>query len=268
MSNIDLTMIFSIALITIISVLIYLAASKLISTAAQRTNVQPEKIEAINNIVKIVTASLAFISILGTLKIDVTGLIAGVGIGALAIGFAAQTLISNFISGLFLFFEGVFSLGDYLQVGDVIGRVVKMSFRTTQLETIDANIVTLPNSLLASSQVINLTDGKREILLTIQEKIDIYADFQLAKQLMLDAVNEVDEVVKDDAHHPTILLDQEPVQWSTTLTLYFTAVSMNWHITQSQIREVIKHKFKEAGILPPVPAIARTRIADIQNEIK
>jgi small conductance mechanosensitive channel len=266
-TQIDLPMIFSIALITIVSIVIYYAVTRLITTTAQRTKIQPEKVDAIINIVKIVIGSLAAIMILGTLNIDITGLIAGVGIGAIAIGFAAQTLISNFISGLLLFFEDVFDHGDYIQVGDVIGRVVKMSFRTTQLATIDGNIVTLPNNLLASNQLINLTDGKPEILLTIRETIDIYANAQQAKRLMLEALTDINGVIMNDDHKPVITLDQESGLWSTTLTLYVTAVSTNWHLTQSQIKETIKHKFKAACILPPVPAFARIRIPDIQKEL-
>jgi len=267
LTQIDLPMIFSIALITIAGIVIYYTVTRLITTTAQRTRIQPEKVDALINIVKIVIGSLAFIMILGTLNIDITGLVAGVGIGAIAIGFAAQTLISNFISGMLLFFEDVFDHGDYIQVGDVIGRVVKMSFRTTQLATIDGNIVTLPNTILASNQLINLTDGKPEILLTITETIDIYADSQHAKQLMLEALNDLDSVIVDKDHQPVITLDQEPTQWSTTLTLYVSASSTDWHITQSQIKEAIKRKFHAGRILPPVPAFARIRIPDIQKEI-
>lgn len=267
LTQIDLPMILSIALITIVSIVIYYTVTRLIKTTVQRTNIQPEKIDAIINVVKIVIGSLALIIILGALNIDVTGLVAGVGIGAIAIGFAAQTLISNFISGMLLFFEDVFDHGDYIQVGDVIGRVVKMSFRTTQLATIDGNIVTLPNNLLASNQLINLTEGKPEILLTVTETIDIYADSQSAKQLMLESLTDIKGVIVNDDNQPIITLDQDPAQWSTTLTLYVTVNSTNWHITQSQIKEAIKRKFQIARILPPVPAFARIRIPDIQKEI-
>jgi len=106
--------------------------------------VQKERVDAVTNVIKTLLVVLAFISILGALRIDVTGLIAGIGIGAIAIEFAAQTLISNLISGLFLFFEGVFNIGDYIRVSGTMGRVTKMSFRTKQLETIDGNIATLP----------------------------------------------------------------------------------------------------------------------------
>lgn len=266
-SQLDLPMIFSVTLIVIITLVVYYVISKLVSTTARRVSAQPDKVGAIINIVKIVCGVLGFISILGAIKIDVTGLIAGVGIGALAIGFAAQALISNLISGLFLFFEGVINFGDYIQIGEVIGKVVKMSFRTTQLETIDGNIVTLPNSLLASTQVINLTNGKKEILLTIQETIDIFADYSTAKRLMLDAVNEVDGVISDSTHQPTILVDRNPVQWSILLTLYVTVTSTEWYIIQSNLKEAIKKQFEAAGIIPPVPAFARGRIEDIKKEL-
>ena len=266
-SQIDLPMIFSVTLIVIITLVVYYVISKLVSTTARRVKVQPDKVDAIINIVKLVCGVLGFISILGAVKIDVTGLIAGVGIGALAIGFAAQALISNLISGLFLFFEGVINFGDYIQIGEVVGKVVKMSFRTTQLETIDGNIVTFPNSLLATTQIINLTNGKNEILLTIQETIDIFTDYSKVKGLMLDAVNEVNGVIIDSTHQPTILVDRNPMQWSTLLTLYVTVTSTEWYIIQSNIKEAIKKKFEAAGIIPPVSAIARHRIEDIKKEL-
>jgi small conductance mechanosensitive channel len=267
LSQIDLPMIFSVALIIIVTLVAYHVISKLVSTTARRVKVQPDKVNAITNIVKIACGGLGFISILGAIKIDVTGVIAGVGIGALAIGFAAQALISNLISGLFLFFEGVINFGDYVQIGEVIGKVVKMSFRTTQLETIDGNVVTFPNSLLATTQIINLTNGKPEVLLTIQETIDIYTDTTRAKALMIDAVKDVEGVVIDSTHQPTILVDRNPMQWSTVLTLYVTATSTDWHIVQSNIKERIKKKFEAAGIIPPIPAIARGRIEDIKKEL-
>ena len=267
LSQIDAPMIFSVTLIIIITLVAYYIVSKLVSTAARRVKVQPDKVDAIVNIVKIVCGVLGFISILGAIKIDVTGLIAGVGIGALAIGFAAQALISNLISGLFLFFEGVINFGDYIQIGEVVGKVVKMNFRTTQLETNDGNIVTFPNSLLATTQIINLTNGKKEMLLTIQETIDIFTDYNKAKGLMLDAVNEVDGVIIDSTHQPTILVDRNSMQWSTLLTLYVTVTSTEWYIIQSNIKEMIKKKFEATGIIPPVPAIARHRIGDIKEEL-
>jgi small-conductance mechanosensitive channel len=268
LAQIDFTSIFKIILTIIISVAAYYFITKIITTAARGVKVQKERVNAVTNVIKTLLVVLAFISILGALRIDVTGLIAGIGIGAIAIGFAAQTIISNLISGLFLFFEGVFNIGDYIQVSDTIGRVTKMSFRTTQLETIDGNIVTLPNSLLATNQVTNLTGGKKEILLTIKEKIDIFADQNKAKQLMLDTLNEVKGVIFDRSHTPIITLDREPEQWSTNLTLFVSVKSHNWHITQSKIKENIKMKFENAFIIPPVPAIARTRLDEIKKELQ
>ena len=268
LTQIDFTSIFKIVLTIIITAAAYYFIQKIITTAARRVKVQKERVDAVTNVIKSLLVVLAFISILGALKIDVTGLVAGIGIGAIAIGFAAQTLISNLISGLFLFFEGVFNIGDYIQVGDTVGRVTKMSFRTTQLETIDGNIVTLPNSLLATNKVTNLTGGKNEILLTIKETIDIFTDLKAAKQLMLDALKEVKGVILDGSHKPIITVDTEPIQWSTNLTLFVSVKSKNWYLTQSNIKETIKYKFENAQIIPPVSAISRTRLEEIKNELK
>ena len=218
--------------------------------------------------VAMVLVDLALIAILGSLQIDVTGLIAGVGIGALAIGFAAQTVIANLISGLFLIFERVFVQGDIIQVGTVTGEVVGIGFRTTQIQTIDGNIVTIPNATLATSEVTNMTTGAQEILLTIEETIDIYADIDHAKRLMVDAIQETSGVVLDDTHQPVIVVTRNGEAWSTTLKLFVTVAKDRWHVTQSTIIETIKRKFDAATILPPVSAIARMRIEAIKAEVK
>lgn len=172
----DLFLILRIVFIVALSLIIYRLLSSIINKTARSVRIQPNLIREILNFLRITVGGLAFISILGTLGIDITGLIAGVGIGALAVGFAAQAQISNLISGLFPIFERTFVMGDIIQVESTTGRVVQIGFKATQIETVEGNIIVIPNSSLASSQIANLTTRKNEMTLAIDEAVDIYSD--------------------------------------------------------------------------------------------
>ncbi len=258
-------MILNIALTIVLSVLSYYVLSKIIS-AALKEKFHQEIINTLRSLFRIVIGGLALISILGSLGINVTGLIAGASIFALAVGFAAQTIISNLISGLFLISERVITVGDVIQVENFMGRVVAIGFRTTQLYTIDHNIITIPNSTLTSSSIVNMTSGKEQMSLTIKQDIDIYSHLEMAKKIMLDVVKEVEGVIINEENLPFVIVDRNAEKWSITLTLFVTVESSDWHKIQSRIVEKVKQEFESNSLVPPVPALARRNLEDIKRE--
>jgi len=267
LQKINLIMIVNIVLTITLSILSYYIISRIISVTLKE-KVPKEKIDTLKSLFRISIGGLAFISILGSLGINVTGLIAGASIFALAVGFAAQTIISNLISGLFLISERVITVGDVIQVEELMGRVVTIGFRTTQLHTIDENIITIPNSTLTSSSIINMTSGKNQMSLTIKQDVDIYSDHEMAKKLMLDVVKEVEGVIVNEEHTPFVIVDRNAEKWSIALTLFVTVEASNWHQIQSKIIEEIKQRFDSNSLIPPVPALARRYLEDIKKESK
>lgn len=267
LQKINPIMIVNIALTVVLSVLSYYVLSKIISTALKE-KLHQDIINTLRSLFRIVIGGLAVISILGSLGINVTGLIAGASIFALAVGFAAQTIISNLISGLFLISERVITVGDVIQVENFMGRVVAIGFRTTQLHTIDHNIITIPNSTLTSSSIINMTSGKEQMSLTIKQDIDIYSNLEMAKKLMLDVVKDVEGVIINEENTPFVIVDRNADRWSITLTLFVTVEASNWHQIQSRIIERIKQRFDSNSIIPPVSALARRNLEDIKRESK
>jgi small-conductance mechanosensitive channel len=267
LQKINPIMIVSIALTIVLSVLSYYVLSKIISTALKEKFHQ-EIINTLRSLFRIVIGGLAVISILGSLGINVTGLIAGASIFALAVGFAAQTIISNLISGLFLISERVITVGDIIQVENFMGRVIAIGFRTTKLQTIDQNIISIPNSTLTSSSIINMTSGKEQMSLTIKQDIDIYSNLEMAKKLMLDVVKEVEGVIIDEENTPLVIVDRNAERWGLTLTLFVTVETSNWHQIRSRIIERIKQRFDSNSIIPPVSALARRNLEDIKRESK
>jgi MscS family membrane protein len=89
----------------------------------------------------------------------VTSVIAGLGVGGLAIGLAAQDMIKNFFGSLMIFSDRPFELGDRIMVNGFDGPVEKVGFRSTQVRTLDGHLVTIPNGELANASIRNA--GKR-----------------------------------------------------------------------------------------------------------
>lgn len=94
---------------------------------------------------------------LSELGLNVGVLLGAAGVLTVALGFAAQTAVSNLVSGLFLMVEQPFRLGDVIQVGDTTGEVIAVDLLSSKLRTFDNLYVRLPNELLIKTEFKNLT---------------------------------------------------------------------------------------------------------------
>ena len=104
----------------------------------------------------IVVAVMAIMVSLDVLGVNITPLIAGLGIGGLAVALAIQPTLSNLFAGTYVITEGVVSPGDYIDMeGGVSGYVVDVNWRSTRLRTWGNNLVVVPNSRFAETIITN-----------------------------------------------------------------------------------------------------------------
>ena len=96
-------------------------------------------------IVGILILVIAVITILPEFGVNITSLIAAIGIGGLAIAFAAQNLIRDFIAGFFILLEDHYGIGDVVSIAGVAGVVEDITLRRTVLRDLDANVHSVPN---------------------------------------------------------------------------------------------------------------------------
>jgi len=89
----------------------------------------------------------------------ITSILAGIGIGGLALGLAAQDTIRNFFGSLMIFADKPFDAGDLINLDDKLGVIEKVGVRTTKIKTLDGRLLTVPNGNLANSTIRNV--GKR-----------------------------------------------------------------------------------------------------------
>ncbi|MEO6883311.1 MAG: mechanosensitive ion channel family protein [Bacteroidia bacterium] len=107
---------------------------------------------------KIIVVIFCIFFMLGTIfKVNVASLIAGLGIGGLAVALAAKESIENLLGSFTIFLDKPFVIGDLIQVGDINGTVEKIGFRSTRIRTIEKSYLTVPNKKLVESELDNLS---------------------------------------------------------------------------------------------------------------
>ncbi len=112
--------------------------------------------------VKALIISLALLASLDSFGFDVTALIAGLGVGGLAIALAAQKTLENLFGGATLIADRPVQVGDFCRFGDKVGTVEEIGMRSTRIRTLERTIITVPNAEFSSLQLENF--GKRDMM--------------------------------------------------------------------------------------------------------
>ena len=113
---------------------------------AKRAPARAEAIEAVlKSTVSVVVWTLAILLILGELNINLAPLIAGAGVAGIALGFGAQSMVKDFLAGLFILVEDQYGVGDVIEVGAVIGTVESISLRSTRVRDVEGTVWHIAN---------------------------------------------------------------------------------------------------------------------------
>ncbi|PCJ86389.1 MAG: mechanosensitive ion channel protein MscS [Flavobacteriales bacterium] len=107
---------------------------------------------------KIVTVIFTLFFAMGTIfNVNIGSLIAGLGIGGLALALAAKESLENLLGSFTIFFDKPFVVGDFVKVGDVSGVVEKVGFRSTRIRTLEKSYLTVPNKKMIDAELDNMT---------------------------------------------------------------------------------------------------------------
>lgn len=186
-----------------------------------RLNIRFEKI-----VIPFLTKMIKFIVVVLTISIiaaewgyHVSGLVAGLGLGGLAIALAAKDTLSNLIGGLVIITETPFTIDDWIKTPSVEGTVEDISFRSTKIRTFEQAIVTVPNSTLANEPITNWSKmGKRRIFFNLQ------LDIHTPKEKLLSCTEAIRDMLKKSEDIDPDLIYVHFYQFSTSsldLQLYF-----------------------------------------------
>lgn len=108
----------------------------------------------------------ALVVIIGTLVIlqnfgvNVTAILAGLGLGGVALAFAAQDTVANFFGTITILLDSPFRVGDHIKIIDVEGTIEEVGFRSTRIRSLTNSVITLPNSVVAKEKIDNITERR------------------------------------------------------------------------------------------------------------
>jgi small-conductance mechanosensitive channel len=170
--------------------------------------------------------------------------------GALAIGvgFGAQTLINNFLSGLILLIERPISLGDLVEVEGVRGRVREIGARCSRIHRADGIDMLIPNSLFLERNVTNLTLTDTQLRVSIKVGVAYGSPLREVTKLLEEAVESHGKVLKDPA--PVILFEDfgdNALMFAVDFWVNVTTETDS-RVVASDLRYMIERVFREAGI--------------------
>ncbi len=138
----------------------------------------------------------ALITALSQLGVNVSALLAGLGVAGIALGFAAQETVSNMIAGFLIFWDRPFKIGDYITTQEKYGEVREITLRTTRIRTLDNTYVVIPNRQIIGDTLINHSMyGATRVVVTIgiayKEKIEA------ARAALVPVISQVEGVLQD-----------------------------------------------------------------------
>ncbi|AKG07932.1 mechanosensitive ion channel protein MscS [Moraxella bovoculi] len=208
--------------------------------------------QLLKNMILVIILVLTTASVLAQFGFDIVSLVAGLGIVGLAVGFAAQSTLANFIAGITILIEQSFQVGDWIRLGDKEGRVVKISLRATQILDRDNIIIIIPNATVASSEVVNLT-SKKMIRFDVKARIALEADISQARSIIVKTLAKDEVVLKHPAPMATVAeVGESGVYFIVRFWVAPLSVA-RIPIIKENINEKIKRALDEAGIKAPYP---------------
>jgi len=170
---------------------------------------------------------------------------------ALAVGFAAQDLIANFVAGVFIIRDEPFAVGDWIEWGGNGGVVREVRLRVTKLDTFDNQLITVPNSDLASAAVVNnVANDRRRV--SVGFGIGYDDDIEAAREAIVDEGARVDGVLDDpEPTAPVTELGDSAVVLSGRI--WIDPEESGYGATRAQFVEAVKGRFDAEGIDMPYP---------------
>lgn len=153
----------------------------------------------LQRIIYIILIIVTVIILLDHFDIEVSGLVATLGISSFAIALAAQAALSDIISGFIIMIDRPYSIGDRIEILDLNtwGDVIDIGLRSTRVRTRDARMVIVPNSVIGKSLVVNYSYPDSQYRNQIEVGIAYGTDIEFARKIIVDAVKEVEGVLKD-----------------------------------------------------------------------
>lgn len=242
------SLIWAITIIRITNIFIESAIYK----TSDETGLRKDVVPLIENILKIAIIAAALMLILSIWKINITPLLASAGIVGVAIAIAAKDTLSNFFGGISIFMDRPYKIGDYivLETGER-GEVVSIGVRSTRIQTRDDILITIPNSVIANSKIVNESAPMPNFRVRIPVSVAYGSNIDLVERTLLEIASQNENILPEPTPRVRFRefgdsgLNFELLCWAKEPALRGRTVH--------ELNSVIYKNFNESGITIPFP---------------
>lgn len=242
------------AVLTIVAfVACWYALRWIINRILERTHVDQTNRSFILALLRFGISAIAIVQALTIAGVNVAALAASVGIAGLTLGFAARDSLGNIISGVMVFWDRPFVIGDLVEIGSFYGQVERITLRSTRIVTADGKMLAVPNSSIVNTIVASYTNFPH-LRLDVPFTIGTDEDIDRVRAMLLDLVRD-----------PAIYLDQPaPVVVVTSINDYNLALELRaWIADERQhilrraaLREAVFERLRQEGVDMPLETLA------------
>ena len=165
-----------------------------IQSVAQTTETELDDrlLPPLKRVMPLVVYSLGFLMALSVLNIPISPILAGLGIGGLAVALAVQPTLANFFAGTYVVTEGELRVGDYIELqGGPAGYVVEVGWRSTKVRSMYNNLVIIPNSQMANSIVTNYYSPEPSMNVLVYCGVSYDSDLEVVESVVREAAQEL-----------------------------------------------------------------------------
>ncbi|MEA1964825.1 MAG: mechanosensitive ion channel family protein [Candidatus Aerophobetes bacterium] len=232
-------------------------SDRAIDKVAAKLRLEEYAAKPIKKMFTVIIYIIAFFFLLGIwgMRGTLTGLLAGAGFAGIVIGLAVRGVVSDLLSGVIIFFDCPFKIGDALVVGDVGGQVLDIGMRSVKIRSWDGVYVTIPNSKICSEVLKNYTHYNRRRL-EINVGVDYETDLEIARKAISKALQREDLPILKDPE-PLVFLDKlagSSIDFKILFWFQYD-IPMSFFNLKGRLIQAIVEEFRKQKITIPFPQV-------------
>ncbi len=194
---------------------------------------------------------ISVIIMLEVIGVEITMILVGSTALLVGLGLGLQHIFTDLVSGLFLLFEGTIKIGDILEADGVVGKVVEVNLRSTELLTRDDTTIIIPNSKFVVEKVSNWSHNSESVRFCVKIGVAYSSNVEKVMSCLQEAMEE----------NPEVSINPKPYVWFTDygesamqFEMYFWSKGVfGIEKTKSDIRRAVHIKLKENDLVVPFP---------------
>ena len=242
----------AVKMLTAIALLLIQAFGRRFPDPRDRVAFEKDYLPLVSKVLRTVLAVLGLISVLHHFGQEVTSLVAALGIGGIAVGFAAKDTLGNMLAGFMILADRPFRTGDRIKLATgEVGDVIAIGTRSTRLKLLDSNLLVCPNTELVNARVVNFNFPNAFSRGQLDVGVAYGSDIERVKRTIQEVLVELPEIAHDPPPFVTLAAFGDAALQVTAW--YHVKDFATLNVVNDRVRVRVYERFGREGIKIPFP---------------